>query len=128
MSIPYSSTANLPQGFETLTANDGTSNVTYKVDAVSIPSAENRKIERSDENGDRADFMLRDGAEHIEGTITLQRANISTKPPANGVNFSYDFDRTGTNSTLVVNGATVTRDKNEFDVFEIPVVVETYQG
>lgn len=124
MSIPYSSTANLPQGFETVTINS----VNYKVDAVSIPSFENRKIERSDENGDRQDFMLRDGSEHIEGTITLQRANSATVTPPNGVNFSYDFDRSGTNSTLVVNGGTTQRDKDAFDTFEVPVVLQSYQA
>lgn len=124
MSIPYSSTANLPQGFETTNINS----VNYKVDAVSMPSLENRKIERSDGNGDRADFMLRDGAEHIEGTLTLQRANSSTVLPPNGTNFSYDFDRSGTASTLVVNGGTVNRDKDAFDTFEVPVVLESYQS
>lgn len=128
MSIPYSSTANLPQGFETVTINVGGTNTNYKVDAVSLASAVNRKIERSDENGDRADFMLRDGSEHIEGTLTLQRANSATVLPENGVNFSYDFDRSGTNSTLVVNGTSVQRDKDAFDTFEVPVVLETYQG
>lgn len=93
-----------------------------------MPSFENRKIERMDENGDRADFMLRDGAEHIEGTLTLQRATTATPLPPNGESFSFDFDRTGTASTLIVNGGSVTRDKDAFDVFEIPVILETYQG
>jgi hypothetical protein len=48
--------------------------------------------------------------------------------PPNGTNFSHDFDRSGTASTLVVNGTTVNRDKDAFDTFEVPVVLETYQG
>lgn len=120
MSIPYSSVANLPQGFESVTINS----VAYKVDAVSIPSKQNRIIERTDEDGDRSDFMLRAGAEHITGSITLQRANIATVLPPEGAEFAYDYDRKGSNSNLVVQNVTVSRDKDAFDMFEVDVVVK----
>ena len=124
MAIPFVSTANLPQGFESVTINS----VAYKVDAVSIASQENRSIERTDELGDRADIMLRDGATHIAGTITIQRALAATVLPPNGTEFSYDYDRSGTTSTLVTNGNTVNRDKDAFDTFEVPVIVKAYQA
>ena len=59
MSIPYSSVSDLPQGFETVTINL----ITYIVDAVSGASHENRVISRTDANGDRADFMIRNGSD-----------------------------------------------------------------
>jgi hypothetical protein len=124
MSIPYSSTPNLPQGFESATVNA----VAYKVDGNTIPSLQNRLIGRTDELGDASDFMLRKASEHVTGSITMQRANTATVLPPEGVNFSYDYDRSGTNSTLVVQNVTVARDKDAFDTFEVDVVVQEYQG
>ena len=124
MSIPYSSTANLPQGFETVTINS----VAYIVDAVSGASFANRLISRADANGDRADFMLRAGSDQIEVTYTLQRAITTTVLPAIGDEYSHDYDRSGTASTLVVKDVTVNRDKDAFDTFEMVAVRKTYQG
>jgi hypothetical protein len=124
MSIPYSSTANLPQGFETVTINS----VAYIVDAVSGASFANRLISRTDANGDRADFQLRAGSDQIEVTYTLQRAITTTVLPAIGDEYSHDYDRSGTASTLVVKDVTVNRDKDAFDTFEMVAVRKTYQG
>ena len=130
MSIPYSSTANLPQGFETITINQGdpAADVTYIVDSVSGASFTNRIISRTDANGDRADFMLRAGSDQIEVTYTLQRATTSTALPEVGADFSHDYDRSGTGSTMVVKDVTVNRDKDNFDTFEMTAVRQTYQG
>lgn len=124
MSIPYSSTANLPQGFESVTINS----VAYIVDAVSGASFANRLISRTDANGDRADFQLRAGSDQIEVTYTLQRAITTTVLPAIGDEYSHDYDRSGTASTLVVKDVTVNRDKDAFDTFEMVAVRKTYQG
>ena len=124
MSIPYSSTTNLPQGFETITINL----IDYIVDAVSGASFANRVISRTDANGDRADFMIREGSDQIEVTYTLQRAITTTALPVVGDEFSHDYDRTQTPSTLVVKDVTVNRDKDSFDTFEMVAVRKTYQG
>jgi hypothetical protein len=124
MSIPYSSATDLPQGFETVTINL----ITYIVDAVSGASHANRVISRTDANGDRADFMIRDGSDQIEVTYTLQRAATTTILPTVGDEYSHDYDRSGTASTLVVKDVTVNRDKDAFDTFEMVAVRKTYQG
>ena len=124
MSIPYSSTANLPQGFESVTINS----VAYIVDAVSGASFANRLISRTDANGVRADFQLQEGSDQIEVTYALQRAVTTTVLPAIGDEFTHDYDRSGTGSTLVVKDVTVNRDKDAFDTFEMVAVRKTYQG
>lgn len=124
MSIPYSSTTDLPQGFETVTINT----VAYIVDSVSGASFANRIISRTDADGDRADFMLREGSDQIEVTYTLQRATSTTVLPAIGDEYTHDYDRSGTASTLVVKDVTVNRDKDSFDTFEMTSVRKTYQG
>lgn len=122
MSIPTN--ANFPLGFESVTI--GTTS--YKVDAVDIASETTRIINRPDENGDASDFQIRVAGEKITGTITLQRATINTVLPESGDAFDYDFDRSGTDSSLVVTDVKVSRSKDSADVFEIGVLVDTYQG
>lgn len=124
MSTPYSSTANLPQGFESVIVNA----VPYIVDACSGASKENRVISRTDANGDRADFMIRAGSDQIEVSYTLQRASDTTVLPPEGTTFTHDYDRSGTASTLVVKDVTVARDKDAFDTFEMTAVLVTYQA
>lgn len=124
MAFPYSSTANLPQGFESVTINL----IAYIVDACSGPSKSNRVISRTDANGDRADFQIRAGSDQIEVTYTLQRATDSTVLPPEGDEFTHDFDRSGTGSTLVVKDVTVNRDNDSFDTFEMVAILKTYQA
>ena len=124
MSIPYSSTTNLPQGFESVTINL----IAYIVDACSGASKENRIINRTDANGDRADFMIRAGSDQIEISYTLQRATDTTVLPPEGTTFTHDYDRSGTASTMVVKDVTVARDKDAFDTFEMTSVLVTYQA
>lgn len=123
MAIP-SGTASFPLGFETVTINS----VTYKVDAVDISSETTRIINRPDENGDANDFQIRTAGEKITGTMTLQRETTSTALPDSGQDFDYDFDRSGTPSSLTVTDVKVSRSKDSADVFEIGVLVVTYQG
>ena len=123
MAIP-SGTANFPLGFETVTIGS----VTYKVDAVDISSETTRIINRPDENGDANDFQIRTAGEKITGTMTLQREATSTALPDSGQDFDYDFDRSGSTSSLTVTDVKVSRSKDSADVFEIGVLVVTYQG
>lgn len=124
MAIPYSSAADLPQGLESVTINA----VSYIVDAVDLSATEHRVISRTDANGDRGDYMIREGSTPIEGTMTLQRATDTTVLPPAGTEFTYDYDRSGTASTLVVNSVKVNRSNDAFDTFEISIVLVTYQG
>jgi len=124
MAIPYNSAANQPQGLETATINL----VAYVVDSVSLTSNDNRMISRTDSLGDRADFMIRPGSDQISGTMTLQRATDATVLPPEGTEFTYDFDRSGTASTLVVQNVTVNRGTDAFDTFDISIILVTYQG
>lgn len=124
MSIPYSSTATLPQGLESVTINL----VAYVIDSVSGPSHANRLIERTDANGDRGDFMLREDSSQVEVSYTLQRATTSTVLPPEGTEFTHDYDRSGTASTLTVKDVSVPRDKDAFDTFEMTAIRKTYQG
>jgi len=124
MAIPYSTTASLGQGLETVTIDS----VAYIADSVSGASKENRMISRTDANGDRADFMLRAGSDQIEVSYTLQRALAATVLPPVGTEFTHDFDRSGTASTLVVKDVTVARDKDEFDTFDMTAILVSYQA
>ena len=124
MAVPYNSVANQPQGLEVATINL----ITYVVDSVSLSSNENRIISRTDENGDRADFLIRASGDQISGSMTLQRATDTTVLPPEGTEFTYDFDRSGTASTLVVQSVNVNRGKDDFDTFDISVVLVTYQA
>ena len=124
MAIPYNSTASQPQGLESVTINL----IAYVVDSIDLSATEHRIISRTDANGDRADFMVRAGADQISGSMTLQRATDSTVLPPEGTEFTYDFDRSGTASTLVVQSVGVDRGKDDFDTFDVSVILVTYQG
>lgn len=128
MSIPASSTTNLPQGFESVTIGAGQTAIAYIIDAVSGASHANRLVSRTDAKGDRADFMIRDGSDQIEVTYTLQRATTSTILPQIGFGFTHDYDRSGTASSFVVKDVTVNRDKDSFDTFEVVAVRKSYQS
>jgi len=124
MAIPYNSQADQPFGLEVATINL----IAYVVDSVSMTTNDNRIISRTDSNGDRADFMVRANGDQITGSMTLQRATDSTVLPPEGTEFTYDFDRSGTASTLVVQSVTVNRGTDAFDTFDISVILATYQA
>lgn len=124
MAIPYTSVSSQPQGLETITINS----IDYIVDSIDLSATDHRIISRTDEFGDRRDFMIRQGASPITGSMTLQRATSTTVLPSAGTEFTYDFDRSGTASTLVVHTVKVNRSKDDFDTFDVEVVLVTYQG
>jgi hypothetical protein len=124
MAIPYNSEANQPLGLESVTINS----VAYILNSVDLASFDNRIISRTDANGDRAGFALRAGSDQITGSMTLQRATDTTVLPAIGDEFTHDYDRSGTASTIVVQNVKTARSTDEFDTFEIDVVLKTYQG
>lgn len=114
MPLPYSSAANLPLGFGTVTI----SNVAYVIEARDIAKLAVRKITRTDANGDPAAFQLRE--DFLVGSLTLQRANVATALPDAGVTFSYSHD--GGTATNFVTGATkIVPSKDAFDLFEVEV-------
>ena len=60
--------------------------------------------------------------------MTLQKATTTTAFPEAGMEFTHDYDASGTASTLRVLDVKASRSKDEADVFEIGVLVVTYQG
>lgn len=124
MALPSTTPANFPQGLDVVTINL----VTYIANSIDIESQTTRNITRTDENGDYAESQTRASSDPIEGTMTLQKAATTTVFPAAGTEFSHDFDGSGTTSTLRVLSVKAARSKDEADVFEIGVLVVTYQG
>ena len=124
MALPSATPANFPQGLDVVTI----SAVTYIADAIDLESETTRGINRTDENGDWAEQQTRASSDPIEGTMTLQKALTSTAFPTAGTEFSHDYDDSGTASTLRVLNVKANRSKDEADVFEIGVLVVTYQG
>lgn len=124
MALPSTTPANFPQGLDVVTINL----VTYIADSIDIESETTRGINRTDENGDWAEQQTRASSDPIEGTMTLQKALTTTAFPEAGVEFTHDYDASGTASTLRVLNVKANRSKDEADVFEIGVLVVTYQG
>jgi len=124
MALPSTTPANFPQGLDIVTINA----VTYIADSIDIESETTRGINRTDENGDWAEQQTRASSDPIEGTMTLQKATTTTAFPEAGVEFTHDYDASGTPSTLRVLNVKANRSKDEADVFEIGVLVVTYQG
>jgi hypothetical protein len=124
MALPSTAPANFPQGLDTVTINV----ITYIADAIDIESQSTRGINRTDANGDWAEQQTRASSDPIEGTMTLQKALTSTAFPTAGTEFTHDYDDSGTPSTLRVLNVKASRSKDEADVFEIGVLLVTYQG
>lgn len=124
MALPSAIPANFPQGFTDVTINL----VTYVVNSCDLASQTTRQIVRTDSNGDYADSQTRASAEPITGTMELQKATTTTAFPDAGQSFTYDFDDSGTASTLEVTDVKAVRSKDEAHVFEIGVKLITYQG
>tara|TARA_R110000850_G_scaffold217401_1_gene343104 strand:- start:4074 stop:4442 length:369 start_codon:yes stop_codon:yes gene_type:complete len=113
-----------PQGLSDVTI----SSVLYICDAIDLESQTTRGINRTDSNGDWAEQQTRASSDPIEGTLTLQKALVATAFPVSGVEFTFDYDSSGTGSTLRVLNVKASRSKDEADVFEIGVLLVTYQG
>ena len=124
MALPSSTPANFPQGLDVVTIDS----VNYIADAIDLESKTTRGINRTDANGDWAEQQTRASSDPIEGTMTLQKELTSTTFPTAGSQFSHDYDDSGTASTLRVLNVKASRSKDEADVFEIGVLLVTYQG
>ena len=124
MALPSTTPANFPQGLDIVTIGAQT----YIADSIDIESETTRGINRTDEYGDWAEQQTRASSDPIEGTMTLQKATTTTPRPIAGTEFTHDFDASGTASTLRVLNVKASRSKDEADVFEIGVLVVTYQG
>lgn len=125
MSLPYNSVANQPQGFTDVTINS----VTYVVNSISNATAtENRVISRTTSTGDRSDFMIRKGSDQVIVEFELQKELTTTANPPNGDEFTYDYDQSGTASTLVVLDTAANRSVDEMTTFSMRAVLKTYQG
>lgn len=120
----YGSVADQPQGILDVTINA----IVYVVNSIDLNASENRIVSRTTGDGDRADFMIRKGGDQIEGTMELQRATTLIDRPADGTEFTYDFDASGTASTLVVKDGGTGLSGEDMDVFTIAVVLVTYQA
>jgi hypothetical protein len=124
MALPSTTPTDFPIGLDVVTIGV----VDYIQESNDLASQATRNIVRTDENGDYAESQTRASAEPITGTMTLQRATTTTVLPSAGEEFSLDYDRSGTASTLRVTDVKVARGKDAADMFEIGVLLVTYQG
>ena len=125
MALPSTTPANFPQGNDVVIITL----IDYIVDSYGdMPSNSSRLIERTDEFGDYAESQTRTGSSAIVATWTLQRAVNSTILPEQGTQFTHDFDRSGTPSTIEVMNVIVSRSKDEADVFQCEMKLIAYQG
>lgn len=102
--------------------------IVYVVNSIDLNSSENRIVSRTTGDGDRADFQIRKGGDQIEGTMELQRATTAIALPADGEESTYDFDSSGTPSTIVVKDGGTGLSGEDMDVFTISVVLVSYQS
>lgn len=128
MALPSATPANFPIGNPDVTINDGTSDVVFIVNSIDLATTTTRQIVRTDGNGDYLDSQTRASAEPITGTMELQKATTSTWLPDAGRTFSYDFDSSGTASTLEITDVKVNRSGEAATVFELGIKLITYQG
>ena len=122
MAIPYSSLTNLPLGFPSTCTVPGMG--VCIVQGISGNAFSNRVVSRTDGSGDRSDFMIRKSSEPIEITLTVQRKDTTIAIPTAGGVISYDFDKSGTASSLVIKDATVNIDVDSFDTVDIVCVLK----
>ena len=113
-----------PQGISNVTINA----VVFVVNSIDLNQSENRIVSRTTGDGDRADFMIRKGGDQIEGTMELQRATTAIDLPVEGQEFTYDFDASGTASSLVIKDGGTGITQEDMDVFTVSIVLVTYQA
>ena len=124
MALPSSIPANYPIGIPDVTIDL----VLYTVNSIDMPIATTRQIVRQDGNGDYKDSQTRASAEPIMGTMELQREETSTAGPTPGTSFTYDYDKSGTASTLEVTDVKLNNSGEAADTFEIGIKLLVYQG
>ena len=114
MSLPYSSSPNLPFGLSVVTINS----VDYVLDSIDHPDEVTRTIQRTDENGDRGDLMIRKSGEFRQGSAVLQLATTSTAVPTSGQTFTYRTE------TCVVADVREVESKDAFSTVEISYFIQ----
>lgn len=126
MSIP-SGTSNFPLGIGIAPYIGGTQ---YILDALDLPDETTRTINRTNQNGDSADFQIRKAGEKITGTATLQRASTSTLLPKSGDTFYYTGSVAGSTDFYfgIVTDVKVSRSKDSADVFEVGLLLDYKQN
>lgn len=122
MSLPYETTSNLPLGFTSAVTIPGMGSSI--VESVSGNAFSSRIISRTTGEGDLADFEIREASEPTEITLTVQRAASDTAIPTAGGAFTYDFNKSGTATDLIVKDATVNIDKDSFDTVDVVCVIK----
>ncbi len=128
MALPYNSVANQPQGFTDVSIGSPAA-INYVVNSISNATAtENRIISRTDSNGDRSDFMIRKGSDQVIVEFELQKEATTTDNPVDGTEFTYDYDQSGTVSTLVVVDTSVNRSVDDMTTISMRAVLKTYQA
>jgi len=124
MALPSTLPTNFPIGLDAVTITS----VVYICDSLDLASQSTRNIVRTDQNGDYAEAQTRVSAEPITGTGTFQRATTSTVLPLSGATFSLDYDKSGTASTIRVTDVKVSRSKDAADMFELGLLLVSYQS
>jgi hypothetical protein len=124
MALPSATPANFPIGLPDVTITA----VVYILNSIDMATETTRQIVRTDGNGDYADSQTRASSEPILGTMELQKAATTTVTPTAGTSFTYDFDKSGTGSTLEVTDVKLNHSGENADTFEIGIKLITYQG
>lgn len=124
MSIP-SGTTDFPIGHQFAITVGGRS---FLLDAIDLPEKTTRVINRTNQNGDAADYQVRKAGEKITGTATLQRLDTSTAPPKSGdtILWTTEDDANADYMLGYVTDVKVSRSKDSADVFEIGFLVEDF--
>jgi hypothetical protein len=120
MSLPFVSTADLPQGFGTVTI-EGT---TYVVNDISnLRYSDNKVISRASGVGKRSDFLITHGEDQIVIEFELQKPDTDTPNPPNGAEFTYDVDN-AVQITCVTLDSDTQIGKSKFDTFGLRAVLK----
>ena len=124
MSIP-SGTTDFPIGHQFAITVGGRS---FLLDSIDLPERTTRVINRTDQNGDAADYQVRKAGEKITGTATLQRLDTSTSPPKSGDSILWTTEGEPLSDYMLgyVTDVKVARSKDSADVFEIGFLVEDF--
>ena len=125
MSIP-SGTSDFPLGLGIAPYVGGTP---YILDALDLSDETTRTINRTNQNGDSADFQIRKAGEKITGTATLQRASTSTLLPKSDDTFYY-YNGSGAGIVFyfgIVTDVKVSRSKDSADVFVVGLLLDYTQ-
>ena len=125
MAETYVNSANIPHGLSTVTINS----VAYTPESFPdfAPYSE-QQITRTDVNGVLSDFKLLRGAELQTGEMVLQRSTDSQAKPPDFIEFTLDYNNSGTASTLVTGVSRILTSKSDMDTIAVPVYLKTYQA